>query len=231
LQTVGRLLLWTDRPAEASTISIHGPCQHASKIARLAIILSEIVNSPTIRRVYGGRGNLLLNVRTRWNSALEYEFQRFTRHCATTGREIKPGETFYSTLVMEGARIVRQDFAADAWRGPPQGVLGWWKSQVPTESSRKIHWAPNDVMLELLEQWESDPAKLDSRYVLSLLLIRRRVLRLEETERNEAGQEVAVLYCPRRETTYRVITSVPDDQRAAEIQNELGRLLFAGGAK
>ncbi len=163
--------------------------------------------------------------------AVDYEIQRFTRHCAKTGRDLKPGETFYSTLVREGVRVVRQDFAADAWQGPPDGVLGWWKSQVPTESASKVHWAPNDVMLELLEQWEHDPTRLDSRYVLSLLLVRRRVLRPEETESIASGQEVAVLYCPRRETTYRVVSALPDEQRAAEIQEELGRLLFAGGSK
>jgi hypothetical protein len=43
------------------------------------------------------------------------------------------------------------------------------------------------------------------------------------------GQEVSVLYCPRRETTYHVITAMPDATRAAEIQAELGQLLFAGG--
>ena len=162
---------------------------------------------------------------------MDYEIQRFTRHCAKTGRELKPGEIFFSTLAAEGARVVRQDFAADAWQGPPEGVLGWWKSQVPTESAHKVHWAPNDVMLELLEQWEHDPTKLDSRYVLSLLLVRRRVLRLEETETTETGEEVTVLFCPRREATYRVASVLPDNQRAAEIQEELGRLLFAGGTK
>jgi hypothetical protein len=161
---------------------------------------------------------------------VDYDIQRFTRHCAKTGRELKPGETFYSVLAADGARIVRQDFAADAWQGPPEGALGWWKSHVPTQSTHKVSWAPNDVMLELLEQWESDSAKQDMRYVLSLLLVRRRVLRLEEAETNEAGQEVSALYCPRRETTYRVITSMPSDERAVEIQNELGQLLFAGGS-
>jgi hypothetical protein len=66
---------------------------------------------------------------------------------------------------------------------------------------------------------------------LSLLLVRRRVLRLEETETTASGQEMAVLYCPRRETTYRVETVLPNDERAAEIQEELGQLLFAGGSK
>ena len=57
--------------------------------------------------------------------------------------------------------------------------------------------------------------------------VRRRVLRQEETERDPAGQEIAVLYCPRRETTYRVAAVMPDDAHVAEIQEELARLLFA----
>jgi hypothetical protein len=160
---------------------------------------------------------------------LDYEIQKSSRHCAKTGRELKPGETFYSVLVADGAKIVRQDFAVESWEGPPEGSLGSWKSQVPSVSSNKVHWAPNDVMLELLEQWEHDPLKVESRYVLSLLMVRRRILRTDETETNEAGQEVSVLYCPRRETTYRVLTAMPNAAHAAEIQAELGQLLFAGG--
>jgi hypothetical protein len=159
---------------------------------------------------------------------LDFEIQRFTRHCAATGRELKPGESFYSALVSKGAQVERQDFAVESWTGPPEGTLGWWKSQVPTPSAQKVHLAPNDVMLELLEQWEAVPTRHDSRYVLSLLLVRRRVLRLEETETDDTGTEVSVLYCPRRDCTYRVPAVMPSDERAAEIQDELSKLLFAG---
>ncbi len=82
-------------------------------------------------------------------------------------------------------------------------------------------------MLELLESLESQPAMQDMRYVLALLLVRRRVLRLEETEKDDRGIEVSVLYCPRRETTYRVATVMPSAERTIEIQDELSRLLFA----
>lgn len=160
---------------------------------------------------------------------IDYEVQRCTRHCAATGRELRAGETFYSTLTAEGAEVVRRDYSAEAWQGPPEGVLGWWKSQVAERDNKKLHWAPNDVMLELLESLESQPDKQDMRYVLSLLLVRRRVVRLESTERDEAEREISVLYCARRETTYRVATVVPDEARTAEIQEELARLLFAGG--
>ncbi len=158
---------------------------------------------------------------------IDYEVQRCTRHCAASGRELQPGEEFYSTLTAEGAQVVRRDYAAEVWQGPPEETLGWWKSHMPERDAKKLHWAPNDVMLELLESLESRPEKQDMRYVLSLLLVRRRVLRWEETERDQAGHEVSVLYCPRRETTYRVTTVMPDDARTVEIQDELAQLLIA----
>jgi len=160
---------------------------------------------------------------------IDYEVQRCTRHCATSGRELKVGEVYYSALVARGARVVRLDYSADAWQGPPEGALGWWKSQVPGRDAKKLHWAPNEVMLELLEQLEAQPDKLDMRYVLALLLIRRRVVRLEETDSDERRREVLVLYCARRETTYKVAVVVPGEERTRQIQDELSRLLFAQG--
>jgi hypothetical protein len=160
---------------------------------------------------------------------VDYHLHRPNRHCAASGREIRPGETFFSTLVVQGAEVVRQDYAADAWSGPPEGVLGWWRSVLPSADARRVRWAPNDVMLDLVERWSGEPDRADFCYVLALLLVRRRVVRLEETEHDQQGGEVSVLYCPRRETTYRVPTVVPSDQRAADIQHELADLLFAKG--
>jgi len=36
---------------------------------------------------------------------------------------------------------------------------------------------------------------------------------------------VLVLFCPRRDTTYKVLAVMPDQQRIDEIQQELTRLL------
>ena len=157
---------------------------------------------------------------------MDYYIHRSTLHCAKSGRELKPGETFYSVLTASGATVVREDFAAEAWGGPPDDALGWWQSHVPSSEARKMHWAPNDVMLDLFEGFAEDPAQTDMRFVLALLLIRRRVLRLEDTEHSEA-EETMVLYCPRRDAEYRVTASPPSGERVAEIQHQLARLLFA----
>jgi Asp-tRNA(Asn)/Glu-tRNA(Gln) amidotransferase C subunit len=161
---------------------------------------------------------------------MEYEFQRCTRRCAATGREFAPGETFYSALFEEGAELVRKDFAAESWQGPPEGAIGWWKSQMPNPNDKRMHWAPNDVMLQFFEQLAEQPDKQDMRYVLALLLVRRRVLREDEPELDEQGRQVLVLYCPRRDATYKVPTAIPTDARINEIQEELAKLLFAKAA-
>jgi hypothetical protein len=159
---------------------------------------------------------------------MDYEIQRCTRHCAATGRELAPGEQFYSVLVAEGAETKRYDYSAEAWTGPPEKALGWWKSRIAGRHSRRAGWAPNDVMLEYFEELTEQPAEKDKRYVLALLLVRRRVLRQEETEADAEGREVLVLYCPRRETTYRVPAAPPDPARTEQIQEELARLLVGG---
>ncbi len=158
---------------------------------------------------------------------MDYEIQRCTRSCAASGKELTPGEEFYSVLIAQGAELKRYDYSAEAWQGPPEEAVGWWKSQMPSPTSKRIHWAPNDVMLHFFEQIESQPEKQDMRYVLALLLVRRRVLRLEDQQRDEQGGEVLVLYCPRRETTYRVAALPPDSSRIDAIQEELANLLFA----
>ncbi len=136
---------------------------------------------------------------------------------------------FFSTLVAEGSEVVRYDYSADAWDGAPENTLGWWKSQVPDPKSRKLHWAPNDVMLHYFTQIDQQPEKEDVRDILALLMIRRRILRLEETERDEQGREIMILYCPRDENEYSVTAAMPSEERAKEIQEELANLLFAQG--
>ena len=159
---------------------------------------------------------------------VEYDIQRCTRRCHATGRELAPGEAVYSVLVETGGNITRQDYAADAWQGPPEDSLGWWKGMVADAGGKRVHWAPNDVMLHYFEQLDGNPAKEDVRYVLALLLVRRRIVRVESTEKDAAGNETLVVYSPRNEVEYRVKVAMPTAEREAAIQAELSELLHGG---
>jgi hypothetical protein len=156
---------------------------------------------------------------------MDYEVQHSSRHCSISGREFAPGETYYSAIVADGANVIRHDYAADAWQGPPADALGWWKAQIPERSETKKRWAPNDVMLQFWDELAAQPERQDMRYVLTLLLVRRRVFRLEEEKLDEQGREVMVVECPRREATYEVPAVMPEAARIDQIQEELAALL------
>lgn len=159
-------------------------------------------------------------------SGSEFEVARASRVCAATGRELRDGESFFSVLASRGAELERRDYSIEAWTGPPEDALAWWRATMPSRAARRAKLAPNDVLLELFEELAGRPQSLDQRYVLALLLVRRRVFRLEENA-TAGGQEVCRLYCPRNEQTYEVVVAVPEAERAQEIQDELARLLYA----
>lgn len=161
----------------------------------------------------------------------EYEIQRTSRKCAMTDRELGPGELFYSVLSAEGSEFVRTDYSREAWQGPPENAIGWWKARIPDLDQSKVNWAPDDVILNYFEQLDGFEDQNDKRYVLALLMLRRRMFRLEESQFDEqTGEEFMVVSCPRNELEYTVPVTEPDAERAEQIQAELLQLLFGESA-
>lgn len=163
---------------------------------------------------------------------LDFDIQRCTRRCAATDRPLEPGEACYSILEVQGAEIVRKDFSQEAWSGPPEKAFGWWKSRIPEPTAKKIKLAPNDVLLELFDQLAEQPGRTDMRYVLALLLVRRRVMRVEPPSQwshqtTESHVETMAVYCPKREATYELPVVTPCGERIEEIQQQLSELLIA----
>lgn len=156
---------------------------------------------------------------------LSYEIQNFTRKCAVTGRELQPGEEYYSCLVVEGAAVIRTDYCLDAWTEPPKGTIGWWKARVAFPSSRKMAWAPNDVMLNYFLELEQRADSEDVRYILALLMTRRRVFRMEEVADID-GRECMRVFCPKNEREYTIPVVEPAPDRIVCIQNDLATLLY-----
>ena len=123
----------------------------------------------------------------------------------------------------------RLDYGCDAWKGPPDGHLGWWKSRVPTTDQSQPKLAPSDVLLNLFLELHGRPDEAEFRYLLGLILIRKKVLRLEETVRDDEGRQKLVLDCPRRNERYELLAAEPSAERADELQVRVESLLYNDG--
>jgi hypothetical protein len=157
---------------------------------------------------------------------LEFELKNCSRTCAATARPLNPGEVYFSVLVSAGHDFARQDFAVDAWQGPPEDCIGWWRSRIPTKDDSQPRLAPIDVMLNLFEALEDRPAELAFRYLLGLLLLRRKVLRRDDSRRDEQGREVLTMHCQRRQRDYDLVVAEPSAEQAAKLQDQMLHLLY-----
>lgn len=167
---------------------------------------------------------------------LDFEVQRTSRRCAATDLPLEPGDVCYSVLEFRGAEVIRRDYSSAAWTDPPPEAFAWWRTRIPEPVAKKVKLAPNDVLLELFDQLADDPMHEDMRYVLTLLLVRRRVFRLETqgdllSAANGSGasaSDVMCVYCPNRDASYTIPAVMPDSERIDEIQQRLSDLLIAG---
>ena len=160
---------------------------------------------------------------------LDFHIKRCTRRCHVSGEPFQSGDFFFSVLVSEGAEVLRRDYSEAAWPGPPEEALGWWKSRMPKPSATKIHWAPNDILLHYFDQLSSELPQQDMRYVLALLMVRRRIMRVVDTLITD-GVEQMVLHCPKNENEYQVVVTRPGRQRIDELQQSITALLFKDAA-
>jgi hypothetical protein len=157
---------------------------------------------------------------------LDFEVRSCSRTCSETQRSLQPGDVYFSVLIEQETELLRHDYSAEVWGGPPDECLGWWRSRIPESENTSPKLAPADVMLNLFVALEKRPQEFSLRYMLGLLLLRRRVLRCEETRLHADGGEVLSLFCPRRNEDYELTVAEPDDQEAEAIQQRMIDLVY-----
>ncbi|MAC18351.1 MAG: hypothetical protein CMJ23_01505 [Phycisphaerae bacterium] len=123
---------------------------------------------------------------------------RTTGRCAATDRELVPGEPCFTALVRpivdpeapagRGDRpmVDRLDYDPEAWEGVrssgalEERLLCWWRTEVPEAGGRRNLFVDDETLVDLFARLEeeSDPGRQAFRFVLGLILLRRRRLRM-----------------------------------------------------
>jgi hypothetical protein len=153
---------------------------------------------------------------------VEYQIQPSTRRCSMTGRDLQPGERCFSVLLDEGGKLVRKDFSPEAWQGPPAGAFSFWAGRVPSPQGKSRPPIDDDLLLDCFHRLEgqAEPGKLNFRYVLALLLMRRRRFQFHEA-RLQGGHEVLVLRCGRTGARHEVINPGLSDDEMSAVQEDV----------
>ena len=156
---------------------------------------------------------------------MEYDIQPNTRRCAVTGRELQPGERYYAALIEDGIQLARRDYSVEAWQGPPAGAFSFWTGRVPPPDEKPRLRFDDDLLEECFHRLEgqTDPGRVNFRYVVTLLLVRRRRFKLELGE-SDAGATMVVQHT-RTGERYTVTNPQLSEEEMLQVQDEVFQVL------
>lgn len=157
---------------------------------------------------------------------IDYQIQAHSRRCAVTGRELRPGEKFFSVLLDEGGKFIRKDFGHDAWQGPPAGTFSFWAGRVPPQDESRRPRIDDDLLVDCFQRLDgqADPAKVNFRYVVALLLMRRKRFKFEEA-RTQDGQDFLCVRCARTRAQYELVNPRLTEEEMLAVQEEVFKVL------
>jgi hypothetical protein len=160
-------------------------------------------------------------------------FRRSTGRCASTGRELPSGAAYVACLVEgDAGALERVDVSQEAWDAgyrPQRRTFGNWRATYRPDAPARQALMSDDELLDLFEGLgEPTEAKQRSfRFVLALLLVRRRVMKVV------GSRDRSLVLLPKRASENQAEFVVPDpgmdDRAIADAIEQLSDVLAGDG--
>jgi len=156
----------------------------------------------------------------------QWEVQRSEGKCDGAERTLEPGEEYYAALVDLKDRFERRDFSCDYWDEHKPEVYSFWKTQIPTPTEKKKLFVDDGVLVNFFERLanETDDLKVNFRFVLTLILMRKRIVKYEDT-RSVEGKEIWKVRLVREKESHEVVNPQLDDEQVQQVSQELSAIL------
>lgn len=161
-----------------------------------------------------------------------YDIGRATGRCAATGAAIQPGQPYIATLCehADDDAFDRFDYTVEAWEGGarPERLYSYWRTTMPEPNSRKV-FVDDEVLLNLFQRMEGEdqPQRIAYRFVIGLVLMRKKLIRVVSTEKRD-GQSIWHIRF-KGETAETPTTELVDpnlsEEQTREVADQLGEIL------
>ena len=164
----------------------------------------------------------------------DWRIHRREHRCARCERAFEEGEELFSLLFFEADRLRREDHCAACFDGPPAGEAGgellFWRTRHALD--RRTRFAVDFAAIEeLFVALEDGPGnRQELRYLLALLLLRKKRLKLVGVRRHASGETLCVRR-PRRQEEFEVLVFELDSERALALKSELARVFEGAGVE
>lgn len=158
----------------------------------------------------------------------DWQIDKPLGQCYGTGAQIEPGQEYFAALVETQDGFQRRDFSTDYWDQNKPDVYCYWKTKLPAPDQKKRLFVDDDMLTTFFERLENetDPEKISFRFVITLVLMRRRRLKYDSAK-TENGRETWRLRVTGTQDYVDVINPNLDQQQIEQLSSQIGQILQA----
>jgi hypothetical protein len=157
-----------------------------------------------------------------------FSIARPAGRCSVSGREFVVHEKFMAALRETPAGLERLDVAIEAWDAfDKSSLLAYWIAHMPALEEKRPLFVDDTVLLDLFERLgdATEPAKINFRFVLGLILMRKRLLTYERSRSEGPGRQFWVVRLKGTDTTLDMLDPKLDEQQVRDVSGQLGQIL------
>lgn len=156
----------------------------------------------------------------------EWEIKKTLGQCCGTGREFRIDEEYFAALVETEKGLERRDFCAEYWETEKPDVYCFWKTRMPNPEQKKKVFVNDEMLMAFFDRLENetDEDKVNFRFVLTLILMRKRKLKYDAC-RIEDTQEIWTLKVTGQDRTADVVNPHLTEDQIEGLSNQMGQIL------
>ena len=156
-----------------------------------------------------------------------YEVGRPHGKCAVCAEPILPDDKFMACLRETPIGFERLDCMTACWEKLDRGnIVAFWKTTMPRGEVKKKIFVDDEVLCSLFERLAdvTEPAKLQFRFVLGLILMRKRMLIYEAT-RKEGDREIWSMRFRGREDRLDLLNPLLTEEQVMDVSRQMSEIL------
>lgn len=159
----------------------------------------------------------------------QWDIQKSQGRCAGTDRKLEPGEEYVAALIDSKTSFERRDYSVEYWNSSQPKVFSYWKTRIPEPTQKKKLLVDDHVLINFFERLadEQDELKLRFRFVLTLILMRKRLIKYEQSIK-ELDKEIWQVRLMSDKSLHQVVNPQLEDDQIEQVSQELSVILQGG---
>jgi hypothetical protein len=156
----------------------------------------------------------------------DWEITKPTGQCSGSGQPIEEGEEYFAALVETDQGFERKDYSFSYWQENNPDVFYFWKTKLSDPNKKKKIFIDDEMLMAFFDRLEDrkEPDKINFRFVLTLILMRKRLLRYDSS-RFEDDKDIWTLKVTGQKKTVEVVDPHLNEDEIDSLTENIGQIM------